>query len=100
MERIEPDRLADASAGLDWQLDGEELVKVVRREDFAKALAYVNEVGRLAESIGHHPDIELRWNTVTLRLSTHSIGGITDYDIDLARRIDALEPKAAPRASA
>ena len=67
----------------------DELVKVVRREDFMQALGYVNDVGRLAESVGHHPDFELRWNTVTLRLQTHSLGGITSADVALAASIDA-----------
>lgn len=75
---------------LAWERQGSELVKVVRRQDFASALAYVNEVGRLAERAGHHPDLDIRWNTVTLRLSTHSLGGITDADLDLAGQIDAL----------
>jgi 4a-hydroxytetrahydrobiopterin dehydratase len=84
------DAIAAALTSLRWERDGAELVKVVRRDDFASALAFVNEVGRLAEQAGHHPDIEIRWNTVTLRLSTHSLGGITDADLSLARSIDAL----------
>lgn len=66
-------------------------MKTVRRADFAEALAYVNEVGRLAEEADHHPDIEISWNQVTLRLSTHSKGRvITAKDHALAVRIDAL----------
>ncbi len=81
----------DAALGqLHWQRAGDELEKVVRRRDFAEALAYVNEVGRVAEEAGHHPDVSIHWDTVTLRLSTHSLGGITDADLDLAARIDAL----------
>ena len=53
------------------------LVKVAPGRDFADALAYVNAVGALAEEMDHHPDIDIRWNTVTLRLSTHSAGGLT-----------------------
>jgi len=87
---MDPTALGVALLGLEWQLEGGELVKVVRRHDFAEALQYVNAVGRLAESVGHHPDIELRWNTVTLHLLTHSLGGLTDADVDLAARIDAL----------
>jgi 4a-hydroxytetrahydrobiopterin dehydratase len=88
---VAEDALADLVATLAWERQGGELVKVVRRHDFTAALAYVNEVGQLAEAAGHHPDIEIRWNTVTLRLSTHSLGGITDADLDLARQIDALD---------
>ena len=60
-------------------------------EDFVEALAFVNRVGDLAEQANHHPDIDIRWNTVTLRLSTHSAGSVvTDKDRDLAARIDGL----------
>jgi 4a-hydroxytetrahydrobiopterin dehydratase len=77
--------------GRAWERQGQELVKVVKRKDFAEALTYVNAVGVLAEEAGHHPDNDIRWNTVTLRLSTHSAGGLTQNDLDLAGRIDALD---------
>jgi 4a-hydroxytetrahydrobiopterin dehydratase len=48
-------------------------------------------VGAVAEAAGHHPDIGIVWNTVTLRLSTHDAGGITAADVDMAQRIDALD---------
>lgn len=81
--------------GLAWERSGNELVKVRTGRDFADALTYVSAVGALAEEQGHHPDIDIRWNEVTLRLSTHSAGGITMADVDLARRIDALRPEPA-----
>ncbi|HTX00685.1 MAG TPA: 4a-hydroxytetrahydrobiopterin dehydratase [Acidimicrobiales bacterium] len=90
MELLSEDAVDAALPGLGWHRDGAELEKVVRREGFAGALAYVNEVGRLAEEAGHHPDIAIHWDTVTLRLSTHSRGGITDADLALASQIDAL----------
>ncbi len=74
----------------DWDEHDGELVKTVRKADFAGALAYVNEVGRLAEEVDHHPDIEISWNRVTVRLSTHSEGRITDKDHTLAAGIDKL----------
>lgn len=58
--------------------------------DFADALAFVNRVGAEAEVMNHHPDIDIRWNTVTLTLSTHSAGGLTDADFRLAHRISEL----------
>lgn len=76
---------------LAWQRDGDTLVKVVRRGDFAGALAYVNAVGALAEAVDHHPDIDIRWDAVTLRLSTHSAGGLTAKDLDLAAEVDRLD---------
>jgi 4a-hydroxytetrahydrobiopterin dehydratase len=75
--------------GLRWERSDDVLVRTVRREDFAQALAAVNAIGALAEAADHHPDIDIRWNTVTLRLSTHSAGGITDLDLALAAQIDA-----------
>jgi len=85
-------RLGAASA---WQRQGGELVRVRRGRDFADSLAFVNAVGALAQDMDHHPDVDIRWNVVTLRLSTHSAGGITDLDLDLAGRIDALGPPGA-----
>lgn len=76
---------------LQWELDDGELLKRWEGRDFAEALAYVNAVGQLAEAANHHPDIDIRWNKVTLRLSTHSAGGITDADLRLAAQIDARE---------
>ena len=84
------DELDAALAGLDWERQGDVLVKVVRRDDFAGALALVNAVGGLAEAADHHPDIDIRWNTVTLRLTTHSAGGLTAKDLALAAEIDGL----------
>ncbi|MGH9110118.1 MAG: 4a-hydroxytetrahydrobiopterin dehydratase [Acidimicrobiales bacterium] len=85
-----------ASGHLGWRRDGDTLVKEVRRRDFAAALSFVDAVGSLAEEAGHHPDIDIRWNQVTLRLSTHSAGGLTALDLDLAGRVDRLpEPDPA-----
>jgi len=79
-----------ATRGIGWARHGDELVKTVKRRDFAGALGLVNAVGELAESADHHPDIDIRWNTVTLRLSTHSAGGLTEKDLSLAASIDEL----------
>ena len=57
-------------------------------DDFAGSLRFVNAVGELAEAMNHHPDIDIRWNTVLLTLSTHSEGGLTQNDIELAHQID------------
>ena len=81
---------AIAERGLGWERQADELVKVARRKRFAGALAYVNAVGELAEAADHHPDIDIRWRTVTLRLTTHSAGGLTAKDLAMAQAIDAL----------
>lgn len=58
--------------------------------DFVAALDFVNQVGHEAELMNHHPDIDIRWNKVTLVLSTHSEGGLTHSDIELAHRINEV----------
>jgi 4a-hydroxytetrahydrobiopterin dehydratase len=87
---LEEEAIGEALKNLDWSRDGDELVKTVVLADFAAALAWVNEVGRLAEQRNHHPDINISWNTVTLRLTTHSAGGLTSADVELASEIDKL----------
>ena len=91
-EVLSPDAAdaALAERSVAWRRDGSELVKQSKRAGFAGALAYVNEVGALAEAANHHPDIDIRWDTVTLRLSTHSAGGLTEKDLALAAQIDGL----------
>ncbi len=64
------------------------------RKDFAAAMVFVNQVAELAEARNHHPDIAISWNKVTLTLSTHYAGGLTQLDLDLAAAIDALEKPA------
>ncbi len=90
MERL--DR-ADIELGLGvlpgWERRGDSIRRDYRFADFAQALAFVNRVGALAEEANHHPDIELRWGRVVVSLTTHDAGGISQRDLDLARRIDA-----------
>lgn len=83
-------RLADLP---DWSradADPPSITATYALADFAGALAFVNAVGAQAERRDHHPDIDIRWNTVTLVLSTHSAGGLTEADLDLAAAISGL----------
>jgi len=73
-----------------WNLIGKEIRKTYVHKDFVHAVGFVNSVALLAERANHHPDIDLRWNTVTLSLSTHSAGGLTEKDFKLAAEIDEL----------
>ena len=73
-----------------WTRDGNSIITVTTRKDFRDALLYLGAVAYLAETAGHHPDIAISWNKVTLTLSTHSAGGLTANDFALARRISAL----------
>jgi len=75
---------------LEWEVEGNAIRRVVELPDFAAALDFVVGVGHEAEAMNHHPDIDIRWNTVTLTLSTHSEGGLTQLDIELAHRVDSL----------
>lgn len=70
-----------------WERTGAEIRRTYRFGDFREALAFVNRVGELAERAGHHPDIDIRYNAVTLALSTHDAGGLTAQDFELARAI-------------
>lgn len=72
-----------------WQIEDSELTQTFIFDAFAESLAFVNRVGEMAESAGHHPDIDIRYNKVRLALMTHDAGGITAKDFDLAAQIDA-----------
>jgi 4a-hydroxytetrahydrobiopterin dehydratase len=74
----------------DWKREELGIRKRFRRATFLDAVAFVNQVADLAEAAQHHPDIDIRWRNVTLRLTTHEAGGVTDLDLDLARRIEEL----------
>lgn len=75
----------------EWETDGKKLERTFEFEDFAEAIDFVNAVAEIAEEEEHHPDIDIRWNKVRLKLATHSAGGITKLDIQLATKIDTLE---------
>jgi 4a-hydroxytetrahydrobiopterin dehydratase len=81
-----------AEQHLSWTREGDVLVTSVKLRDFAAALEFVNAVGAAAEAANHHPDIDIRWNTVHLALTTHDSGGITGFDLALAGAIDRLRP--------
>jgi 4a-hydroxytetrahydrobiopterin dehydratase len=81
-----------AEQGIAWERKGDQLETTVKLADFAAALAFVNAVGAVAEAANHHPDIDIRWNTVTLVVSTHDVGGLTVLDLALATAIDRLRP--------
>jgi 4a-hydroxytetrahydrobiopterin dehydratase len=90
MDRLDDSAIQEGLAGRDWKREGDALVKVMTKADFAEAMALVNAVAKVAEAANHHPDIAISWNKVTLTLSTHSAGGITAKDLELARQIDQL----------
>jgi 4a-hydroxytetrahydrobiopterin dehydratase len=80
-----------ASQTPDWNIAHEhQLERSFKFPDFATALAFVNRIGEIAESEGHHPDIELSWGRVGVNIFTHKVDGLTESDFILAAKIDAL----------
>jgi 4a-hydroxytetrahydrobiopterin dehydratase len=74
----------------DWERAGDSITRTAELADFRAAILFVNVVAYLAEQAGHHPDILVQWNKVTLTLSTHSAGGLTAADVALAGQINSL----------
>ena len=73
-----------------WSRDGEAITREFDRGDFVGSVRFVDAIVPPAEELGHHPDIEISWSTVRVRITTHSEGGLTEADFELARRIDAI----------
>jgi len=77
--------------GLDgWEHVGDAIVKEFENGDFKGSVDLVNRITPEAEELNHHPDLEISWSTVKVTITTHSEGGLTEGDFELARRIDAL----------
>ena len=73
-----------------WKLEGKEIVRHYNFPDFASAMVFVNKVAEKAESAGHHPDIDIRYNKVRLALVSHDQGGLTQRDIKMAQALNSL----------
>lgn len=73
-----------------WSQDGDAISRSVEAESFMAGIRLVTQVAEVAEDLDHHPDIDIRWTTVTFRLSSHSAGGLTGQDLRLAADIDRL----------
>ncbi|HEV2236771.1 MAG TPA: 4a-hydroxytetrahydrobiopterin dehydratase [Ktedonobacterales bacterium] len=78
-----------------WAAEGGALTRRFTFPTFLAGIAFVNRVARVAEEVGHHPDITITYTAVTLRLATHDAGGVTAKDVDLARRLDPLASAGA-----
>jgi 4a-hydroxytetrahydrobiopterin dehydratase len=74
-----------------WSYQGKELHKKFTFRSFLPGIEFVNKIAAAAESAGHHPDITINYNVVGISLSTHSEGGVTEKDFDLARKIDQVQ---------
>ncbi len=88
---LTPEQISDQLRTMSgWQQQGKELVKTYRFKDFVEAVDFVNAITREAEAAGHHPDLLVRWGEVTVHLTTHSAGGVSENDIELAKKIDQI----------
>jgi 4a-hydroxytetrahydrobiopterin dehydratase len=91
MARLDEETITrEVAATPGWERAGDSIETTVALADFKAAMVFVNAVAGLAEAADHHPDITISWNKVTLTLSTHSAGGLTEKDFALARQINAL----------
>jgi 4a-hydroxytetrahydrobiopterin dehydratase len=91
MPALAPDAITRALEALPgWKLKDEAIARTFTFTDFREAISFVQSVAALAERAGHHPDIDIRYNKVTLALSTHDEGGITEKDFSLATEISKL----------
>ena len=91
MPKLEENQIMPALAAVpQWQRQGDTIARTFQFKDFPAAMKFVDAVAVAAEQAWHHPDIDIRWNKVTLTLTTHDAGGLTQKDFDLARQFDQL----------
>ena len=99
MKALSPRQVANRLAKLDqWSECGGNIQRTYAFGDFLASMRFVNEVASAAERVQHHPDILVRWNKVTLTLSTHDAGGITEKDFAFASDADRMAAAQAPPA--
>jgi 4a-hydroxytetrahydrobiopterin dehydratase len=91
MARLSDDEITERLEGLEgWSRKGDAIVKEYKCNDFVGSVKLVDAMTPVAEEMNHHPDLEISWDTVTVSLSTHSEGGLTENDFELAGKIDSL----------
>jgi 4a-hydroxytetrahydrobiopterin dehydratase len=91
MEKLSAAQIKTSLASVpDWKKKGDAITRTYEFKDFPAAMKFVNAVAKKAEKAWHHPDIDIRWNKVTLALSTHDAGGLTEKDFSLAKQFDGL----------
>ncbi|MCP9490137.1 MAG: 4a-hydroxytetrahydrobiopterin dehydratase [Solirubrobacteraceae bacterium MAG38_C4-C5] len=91
MAPLEHNELTTRLEGGDWRIEGDAIVRDLELEGFTAAIAMVNRIAALAEEANHHPDLLVHgYKRLRVTLSTHSEGGVTENDLQMAERIDAL----------
>jgi 4a-hydroxytetrahydrobiopterin dehydratase len=89
--RLERQQVAEALQKLsNWTLQGDQIERLLTFENFVDAMIFTNKVAEIAEEEGHHPEIRIVYNRVTLALTTHDASGLTSKDFQMARRINEL----------
>jgi len=89
---LDQDTIREALKNLpDWRQQGQAIRRDYEFKDFAKAMIFVNQLAELAETANHHPDIDIRYNKVTLVLTSHDSGGVTQRDIKMAKQISEMK---------
>jgi len=83
-----------------WKREGRFITRTFEFEHFMDAIVFVNEIAEVAERQEHHPDISIRYTTVKLSIQTHSEGGVTEWDLELAKAVDVVEDVVSKGASA
>ena len=95
MARLNDDEIEQRLAQLDgWERAGDAIERTFELDDFKGSVDFVNRLTPIAEEMNHHPDLSISWNKVTVTITTHSEGGLTANDFELARRIATLAAAA------
>jgi 4a-hydroxytetrahydrobiopterin dehydratase len=91
MARLSDEEIDERLSGLDgWERDGDAIRRQFELDDFKGSVDFVNRLTPEAEDMNHHPDLEISWNKVTVSITTHSEGGLTENDFELAGRVSRL----------
>jgi 4a-hydroxytetrahydrobiopterin dehydratase len=91
MALLSDDEIKERLKGLDgWRQRGEYIVKSFDRGDFVGSVKFVDSLVEPAEEMGHHPDIAISWSQVEVAISTHAVGGLTENDFELAKKVEGL----------
>ena len=91
MARLSDEEIEEGLSALaGWEREGEAIRREFELDDFKGSVDFVNRLTPEAEAMNHHPDLEISWNKVTVTISTHSEGGLTENDFELARKVDGV----------
>jgi 4a-hydroxytetrahydrobiopterin dehydratase len=91
MALLEDSEIEQRLAGADgWERDGDAITKTFENGDFVGSVRFIDSLVEPAESMNHHPDLEMSWDKVKVSITNHAEGGLTEADFELAKKIDAL----------